>query len=80
MSTLHPKKIGLWLQKMFPSNSKLPPELAQAKKLIAALDAGGVPLNPARINAIARDIGLDVSRKAPVEETIQRIREAIQRI
>jgi len=32
----------------------------QAQALIAAIDRGGLPLNPARINHIARSLGLDV--------------------
>jgi hypothetical protein len=47
--------------------------------LIAAIDAGGLPLNPARVNDIARSLGLEVSSKAPVEETIGRIRRALAR-
>ena len=50
----------------------------QAASLIAAVDAGGVPLNPARVNDIARRLGLDVSRKAAVEDTLARIRAALQ--
>ena len=51
----------------------------RAQALIAAIDAGGIPLNAARINAIARGLGLEVSTKAPVNDTIARIREALQR-
>lgn len=58
----------------------LPSETRQAKALIAAIDAGGIPLNPAKVNAIARNLGLEVSRKAPVEETIRRIRAALERV
>jgi hypothetical protein len=49
----------------------------RALDLIAAVDAGGLPLNPARVNDIARKLGLEVSTKAPVEETIARIRSAL---
>lgn len=56
-----------------------PPEIVAARRLIAAIDRGGVPLNPLRINAIARDLGLEVSRKARPEETIERIRQALRR-
>ncbi|HSO45372.1 MAG TPA: hypothetical protein VLQ47_07605 [Rhodoferax sp.] len=45
--------------------------------MIAAIDAGGLPLNPARINDIARQLGLEVSKKATVESTIARIRAAL---
>jgi len=58
----------------------LPSETRQAKALIAAIDAGGIPLNPAKVNEIARNLGLEVSRKAPVEETIRRIRAALERV
>lgn len=51
----------------------------RAQALIAAIDAGGIPLNAARVNAIARSLGLEVSTKAPVEDTIERIRLALQR-
>lgn len=51
----------------------------RALDLIAAVDAGGLPLNPARVNDIARQLGLEVSAKAPVQETIERIRAAVLR-
>jgi hypothetical protein len=47
--------------------------------MLTAIDAGGVPLNPAKINEIARSFGLEVSKNAPVEETIKRIRAAVKR-
>lgn len=62
----------------------LPPqpntELAQAITLIQAIDRGGIPLNPMRVNAIARNLGLEVSRTAPVEQTIERIRACVHRM
>jgi hypothetical protein len=48
-----------------------------AINLIAAVDAGGIPLNPARVNAIGRSLGLEVSRHARVEDTIERIRALV---
>lgn len=54
-------------------------ERAQAQALIAAIDAGGLPLNPARVNQIARALGLEVSAHAPMDATIARIRAALQR-
>jgi hypothetical protein len=57
----------------------LPPELQVGADLLNAIDAGGVPLNPAKINAVARNIGLEVSKSAKPEETISRIREAVTR-
>ena len=53
--------------------------MTQARQLIAAVDRGGIPLNPAKVNAIARNLGLEVSRKAAVEETVERIRQAVAR-
>ena len=58
------------------------PELTQRQRvlaLLAAIDAGGLPLNPARINDMARQLGLEVSPKAPMTETIARIRACTQR-
>jgi hypothetical protein len=68
-----------WLTRLLSARASLPPEIRQANDVIAAIDAGGMPLNPARINEIARSLGLEVSRKAPVEETVGRIRSALQR-
>lgn len=56
-----------------------PTEIQRAKQLISAIDAGGIPLDPARIIRIAEDLGLEVSRKARMEDTIERIRVALQR-
>ncbi|HEY7805050.1 MAG TPA: MFS transporter, partial [Orrella sp.] len=53
--------------------------LQRARSLIDAVDRGGVPSNPAIVNAVARDLGLEVSRQAPLEDTIKRIREAVGR-
>ncbi len=49
-------------------------ERQRALDLLAAIDAGGLPLNPARVNDIARQLGLEVSARAPMAETIARIR------
>lgn len=68
-----------WLLRFVRPGGFLPPEVRKAREVIAAIDAGGVPLNPLMINDIARNLGLEVSRKAPVEETIRRIRAAVQR-
>lgn len=55
-------------------------EVRQAQALITAIDDGGIPLNPVKVNAIARQLGLEVSTKAPMDETVRRIRHAIARI
>ena len=55
-------------------------DVQKAQALIAAIDAGGIPLNPLRVNIIARNLGLAVSRSAPVEETVERIRAALRRV
>lgn len=54
-------------------------DIEQARQLISAVDRGGIPLNPAKVNAIARNLGLEVSRHAAVAHTLQRIRDAIAR-
>jgi hypothetical protein len=51
----------------------------RAEDLVRAIDAGGVPLNPARVNAIARSLGLEVSRHARMPDTVERIRQALRR-
>ena len=62
------------------SGAKPPPtDYQRAQALIAAIDAGGVPLNAARVNNIARGLGLDVAAKAPIEDTLARIRVALRR-
>ena len=68
-----------WLKSLFSSRPALPSEIERAKEVLAAIDKGGMPLNPAKINAIARDLGLEVRRNAPVEETVQRIHAAVLR-
>jgi hypothetical protein len=54
-------------------------DIEQARMLIQAIDRGGIPLNPARVNHIARSLGLEVSTRAPVDQTIARIRACVQR-
>lgn len=72
-------KLFNWLKTLFSSKPEVVCEITQARQLIAAVDRGGVPLNPAKVNEIARNFGLEISRKAPVEETIARIRKALER-
>jgi hypothetical protein len=70
----------IWLRSLLGLGPVTPAEIVQARKLIAAVDRGGIPLNPAKVNAIARDLGLEVSRQAAVEDTIERIRQALLRV
>jgi hypothetical protein len=72
------KRTLLWLKARLGKGKPTSPE-QRARDLIAAIDAGGLPLNPARVNDIARQLGLEVSTKAPMTHTIERIRQAIQR-
>ena len=73
-----PGLLGRWKAALL--GTKTPPtDYQRAQALIAAVDAGGLPLNAARVNDIARKLGLDVSSKAPVEDTLARIRVALQR-
>ncbi len=67
-----------WFKVMLPPRQDPSPDRQRALDLIAAIDAGGVPLNPARVNDIARKLGLEVSTRAPVEDTIARIRAALE--
>jgi hypothetical protein len=57
-----------------------PPAVAQARALIRAVDAGGVPLHPGKVNHLARGLGLEVSGSARVDDTIARIRQALTRV
>jgi hypothetical protein len=64
------------LKRLLSRRQPLSPE-QRASDLIKAIDAGGIPLNPAVVNDIARKLGLDVLITAPMDETIARIRIAI---
>jgi hypothetical protein len=66
-----------WFKVFFGKKIAHSPERQRAIDLIAAINAGGTPLNPALINNIARNLGLEVAMTAPVEATIQRIREVL---
>jgi hypothetical protein len=68
-----------WLKRLLNRRQTLTPE-QRATKLIAAIDAGGLPLNAALVNDIARALGLEVSTRARMEETIHRIRQALERL
>jgi hypothetical protein len=64
-----------------PSRQATPdsPELKAAKDLVAAVDEGGVPLNPAKLRSIAEGLGLEVAKTAAPEDTVQRIKDAVAR-
>ncbi|MDR7307457.1 hypothetical protein [Rhodoferax saidenbachensis] len=68
-----------WLH--FLLGKRKPPTAEQrAQALLKAVDAGGLPLNAAIVNDIARQLGLEVSSHARMEETIERIRAALKRV
>lgn len=79
MQARWPRSLFNWLKTLLSPKAAPSSDILQARQLIAAIDRGGVPLNPAKINAIARNLGLEVSRQAPMDETIRRIRQAIAR-
>jgi len=68
-----------WLQALRRRPQTSSPE-QRARQLIAAIDAGGLPLNAAIVNDIARALGLEVSTRSPMDDTIARIRAAVQRL
>ena len=68
-----------WFRQRFFKRKPLS-DIEQAQRLIEAIDHGGIPLNPAKVNALARNLGLEVSRRAPVEHTIARIRAYLLRV
>lgn len=61
-----------------PSNQPLS-DIDRARQLIAAIDRGGVPLDKAIIDRIAESFGLEVSKSARMEDTMDRIRAALKR-
>jgi hypothetical protein len=69
------RTLKAWLRR----GPTLPRELQAGCDVIAAIDAGGLPLDPARINRIARELGLEVSPQASVEQTVARLRAAVER-
>lgn len=73
-----------WCQRrlaiVMPRRRDWPPEVRRAHELIAAIDKGGLPLNPAIVNQIGRALGLEVSSKARIEDTVERIRQALRRV
>jgi hypothetical protein len=69
------RTLKAWLRR----KPKLPRELQAGKDVIEAVDSGGLPLDAARINRIARDLGLEVSPQAPLEDTVARLRAAVER-
>lgn len=70
------RKVQQWRQ----PHADAPPEVQRARQLIAAVDKGGLPLNPAIVNQIARALGLDVSSRSPIDQTVERIRQALGRL
>jgi hypothetical protein len=68
-----------WFKKLLLRRQASTPE-QRAIQLIAAIDAGGLPLNAAVVNNIARTLGLEVSTRARMDETIARIRMALKRM
>ena len=69
------RTLRAWLRR----KPKLPRELQAGKDVVEAIDSGGLLLDPSRINRIARELGLEVSARAPVEETVARLRAAVER-
>ena len=74
-----PHKHLTLLKALFSPRKPVQTEWQRATSLILAIDEGGLPLNPARVNDIARQLGLEVSTKAPMEDTIARIRQVLAR-
>jgi hypothetical protein len=66
-----------WLRTLLTRGAAPTPALQRAADLLAAVDAGGLPLHPARVNDIARSLGLPVSPAEKVSDTVDRIRAAM---
>ena len=69
------RTLKAWLRR----KPQLPRELQAGKEVVDAIDAGGLPLDATRINRIARELGLEVSPQAPPEQTVARLRAAVER-
>lgn len=69
-----------WLTAFKLLRRRRPPVEQRARQLISAIDAGGLPLNAAIVNDIARQLGLEVASRSRMEDTIARIRAALQRV
>ena len=54
--------------------------LKRAQELIAAIDRGGIPLNPMIVNRIGRDMGITVLASDPMNLTIEKIRSQLKKI
>jgi DNA-binding IclR family transcriptional regulator len=63
-----------WLRALLGLRPRPLPARQRALDLIKAIDAGGLPLHPARVNDIARQLGLPVSKTEKVGDTVARIR------
>jgi len=69
------RTLKAWLRR----RPRLPRELQAGKDVVDAIDGGGLPLDATRINRIARELGLEVSPQAPPEQTVARLRAAVER-
>ena len=67
-----------WLQTLLTPRNLIPEE-RRAMDVLAAIDSGGVPLDAALLNNIARRLGLEVLTTAPMNTTIERIRAELKR-
>jgi hypothetical protein len=63
-----------WIRVLLRLRPPLSPAQGQAVALIRAIDAGGLPLHPGRVNQIAGNLGMAVSKTEPVGDTVTRIR------
>ena len=75
-----------WLNSLFAKRTVVSAEsvqrqtLKRAQELIAAIDRGGIPLNPMIVNRIGRDIGITVLASDPMNLTIEKIRSQLKKI
>jgi hypothetical protein len=69
--------VNLPLDKPVPADGNQ--ALNLAKQLLAAIDQGGAPTDPIRINNIGRALGLEVLASAPMADTIERIRVVVNK-
>jgi hypothetical protein len=77
------RRLGELLARYLGGAKAMPKALSaeqRARNLIAAVDTGGLPLNPMIVNDIARQLGLVVDVDAQMTYTVERIRGVLSAV
>lgn len=71
---------SLFAERTVSAESAQRQTLKRAQELIAAVDRGGIPLNPMIVNRIGRSMGITVLANDPMNLTIEKIRSQLKKI